>query len=127
MKKTQYILMALAALLAFASCDSFLDRQEDEQLTEEKIWQSFNYTRQYFFNCMGYLPDDADYFYSSVPYFGATDEASMTWNYAYRYINFGSWNATTVPNDFRNEVPSYLANTPHRLSSPLRGMTRLEA
>ncbi len=102
MKKTQYILMALTALLAFASCDSFLDRQEDEQLTEEKIWQSFNYTRQYFFNCMGYLPDDADNFYNSTPYFGATDEASMTWNYSYRYINFGSWNATTVPNDYFN-------------------------
>ena len=99
MKKTQYILMALAALMALASCDSFLNRQEDEQLTEEKIWQSFNYTRQYFFNCMGYLPNDPSEFYSSVPYFGATDEASMTWNYNYRYINFGSWNATTVPND----------------------------
>lgn len=102
MKKTRYILMTLAALAAFASCDSFLDRQEDEQLTEEKIWASFNYTRQYFFNCMGYLPDDANNFYNSTPYFGATDEASMTWNYSYRYINFGSWNATTVPNDYFN-------------------------
>lgn len=98
MKKTLYIVIAFLALAA-TSCDRFLDRQEDEQLTEEKIWKSFTYTRQYFFNCMGYLPDDADEFYSSVPYFGATDEASMTWNYAYRYINFGSWNATTVPND----------------------------
>ena len=103
MKKTLYTVLtiAAAALLA-ASCDKFLDRQEDEQLTEEKIWASFNYTRQYFFNCMGYLPDDANSFYSSVPYFGATDEASMTWNYSYRYINFGSWNATTVPNDYFN-------------------------
>lgn len=99
MKKTLYILIAL---LCVASCDKFLDRQEDEQLTEEKIWKSFTYTRQYFFNCMGYLPDDADNFYSNVPYFGATDEASMTWNYSYRYINFGSWNATTVPNDYFN-------------------------
>ena len=99
MKKTLYILIAL---LCVASCDKFLDRQEDEQLTEEKIWKSFTYTRQYFFNCMGYLPDDANNFYSNVPYFGATDEASMTWNYSYRYINFGSWNATTVPNDYFN-------------------------
>ena len=101
MKKTIYIAFALVAVL-FTSCDSFLDRQEDEQLTEEKIWASFNYTRQYFYNCMGYLPDDADNFYGSVPYYGATDEASMTWNYPYRYINFGSWNATTVPNDYFN-------------------------
>lgn len=102
MKKTLiYILIAVSAFTA-VSCDSFLDRQEDEQLTEEKIWASFTYTRQYFFNCMGYLPVDATNFYNSVPYFGATDEASMTWNYAYRYINFGSWNATTVPNDYFN-------------------------
>ena len=92
------ILMAFCAA-ALVSCDSFLNRQEDEQLTEAKIWASFNYTRQYFFNCMGYLPVDPSAFYGSVPYFGATDEASMTWNYSYRYINFGSWNATTVPND----------------------------
>ena len=102
MKKTLYILMAFTALV-LASCDSFLDRQEDEQLTEEKIWQSYNYTRQYFWNCMGYLPNDPNEFYSSVTYFGATDEASMTWNYPYRYINFGSWNATTVPCDRFNK------------------------
>lgn len=95
------ILMAFCAM-ALASCDSFLDRQEDEQLTEEKVWASFSYTRQYFYNCWGYLPDNANDFYNSVPYFGATDEASMTWNYSYRYINFGSWNATTVPNDYFN-------------------------
>lgn len=102
MKKTLYILIAVTGALLASSCDKFLDRQEDEQLTEEKIWASFTYTRQYFFNCMGYLPSDATNFYNSVPYYGATDEASMTWNYAYRYINFGSWNATTVPNDYFN-------------------------
>lgn len=98
MKKTLYIIMITAAAVLAASCDKFLDRQEDEQLTEEKIWASFNYTRQYFYNCMGYLPDDADNLYSP-PYLGATDEASMTWNYDYRKINFGSWNASNVPND----------------------------
>ena len=102
MKKTLYIILALASL-TLVSCDSFLDRQQDEQLTEEKVWSSFSYTRQYFYNCMGYLPNDSGNFYNGVPYFGATDEASMTWNYSYRYINFGSWNATTVPNDRFND------------------------
>ncbi len=102
MKTLYKCLLAALCGLALVSCESFLDRQEDEQLTEEKIWASFSYTRQYFFNCMGYLPNDATNFYNSTPYFGATDEASMTWNYAYRYINFGSWNATTVPNDYFN-------------------------
>lgn len=101
MKKTFYkgILTIALSALTLSSCDSFLDRQEDEQLTEEKIWASFNYTRQYFYNCWGYLPVESTNFYGGMPYFGASDETSMTWNYSYRYINFGSWNATTVPND----------------------------
>lgn len=104
MKKTLYkgILTLALSMLALSSCDSFLDRQEDEQLTEEKIWASFTYTRQYFFDCWGYLPIEATNFYGGMPYFGASDETSMTWNYSYRYINFGSWNATTVPNDAFN-------------------------
>ena len=103
MKKMYITLLSIAlGALTLSSCDSFLDRQEDEQLTEEKLWASFTYTRQCFFDCWGFLPQDSETFYSSVPYFGATDEASMTWNYAYRYINFGSWNATTVPNDYFN-------------------------
>lgn len=104
MKKTLYkgILTLALSMLALSSCDSFLDRQEDEQLTEEKIWASFTYTRQYFFDCWGYLPVEATNFYGGMPYFGASDETSMTWNYSYRYINFGSWNATTVPNDAFN-------------------------
>ena len=98
MKKITILLIAFLTI-GLVSCDKFLDRQEDEQLTEEKIWKSFDYTRQYFLNCMGYLPNDAENMVSGVPYFGATDEASMTWNYNYRLINFGSWNATSVPND----------------------------
>ena len=97
MKKTLYILIAAAAAL-LTSCN-FLDRQEDEQMTFEKIWQQRSTTRQYFFNCMGYLPDDANNFYSGTVIHGASDESSLTWNYAYRYINFGSWNATVVPCD----------------------------
>ena len=96
------ILMAFCAV-ALCSCDSFLDRQEDEQLTEEKIWASFNYTRQYFFNCMGYLPNDPNLIPDYTAIFASSDETSMTWNRAYRYINFGSWNATTVPYDKFND------------------------
>lgn len=103
MKKMYKSLLAIAlSALTLASCDSFLDRQEDETLTEEKLWASFSYTRQCFFDCWGFLPVESTAFYGSLPYFGASDEVSMTWNYSYRYINFGSWNATTVPNDYFN-------------------------
>ena len=102
MKKTfYYTILALTALLALASCDKFLDRQEDERMTEEKIWRSYDNTRKYFLNCMGYLPVDASDCISGVPYFGATDEASMVWNnkYGYAKINFGSWTVEAPPCD----------------------------
>lgn len=34
---------------------------------------------------------------------------------------------TTVPMDFANETLSYLLNTPQRVTSPIRGIIRLEA
>ena len=58
MKKIYTILILSAAVLAVSSCDSFLNRQEDEQMTFEKIWKQRSYTQQYFYNCMGYLPFD---------------------------------------------------------------------
>ena len=43
--KTIYILAATCGLL-FSSCNDFLDRQEDEKLTFDKIWESRNTIRQ---------------------------------------------------------------------------------
>ncbi len=97
MKKSLYILILAIIAPAFTACDSFLDRQEDEQMTEEKIWKSFENTRKYFLNCMGYLPNDAGDFHSGVYTFGAADETSMAWNFGYRKVNFGSWSAADVP------------------------------
>ena len=108
MKHTKYALIALAALLSFSACDSFLDRQEDEQLTFEKIWKQRATTRQYFLNCMGYLPNDIYFFYTPNVVIGASDEASMTWTWSYQYVTFGSWNASNLPhthfNDYYNGI-----------------------
>ena len=103
MKKTLYIILSAFALAAFSSCDSFLDRQEDETLTFEKIWQQRSYTRRYFLNCWGYLPDDSQIFYTPNVVIGASDEASMTWNWSFRYLNFGSWNASNLPDSKFNK------------------------
>lgn len=94
-------LLALCAVAAMASCDSFLDRQEDETMTFEKIWQQVSTTRQYFFQAMSFLPNDSEIFYTSQQGYyaiGASDESTCTWNWnGYRSINFGSWNASNVP------------------------------
>lgn len=53
--KTIYILAATCGLL-FSSCNDFLDRQEDEKLTFDKIWESRNTIRQYWLTTMSFLP-----------------------------------------------------------------------
>lgn len=80
----------------FSSCDDFLDRQEDEKLTFDKIWETRSNTRSYWLNSMSFLPNDADDFTYS-PWLGASDEASVTYDRDTRWINFGSWNASSVP------------------------------
>ena len=54
--------------------------------------------RQYWLNCMSFLPNfDGSFIGDSDPYLGASDECTITYDRAYRYINFGTWNASTVP------------------------------
>lgn len=79
-----------------SSCDDFLDRQEDEKLTFEKIWENRNDTRAYWLNSMSFLPDDTGEFTNS-PWLGASDEGTVTYDRDMRWINFGSWNASSVP------------------------------
>lgn len=98
MKRNILKSILLCGLMTLASgCDDFLDRQEDESMTFDKIWVQFSTTRQYFVNAMGFLPNDADDFNYS-PWLGASDEGSVTYDRAaYRYINFGTWNPSAVP------------------------------
>lgn len=91
-----YLLLMIA--ITMISCESFLDRQEDEKMTFEKIWANRDYTRQYWLNAMSFLPNlngaavgDAD------PYLGASDECTIAYDRGFRSINFGSWNASNVP------------------------------
>lgn len=94
----KYILFLTYALsmMVCTSCDSFLDRQEDEALTFDAIWKTRTTTRQYWLNTMSFLPNDAEDFNYS-PWMGASDEASVTYSRDTRWINFGSWNPSSVP------------------------------
>lgn len=108
--KTAILLSILFVGGAATSCDSFLNRQEDEQMTFEKIWQKVATTQQYFFQCMGYLPKDSQGLSVlanlsgskpiDLPGFSASDEAMFSYqNQSYNIMNFGSWNASNLPND----------------------------
>ncbi len=105
----KYLSILFLAVFVTASCDSFLDRQEDERLDFEKIWEQRSRTQQYFFNVMGYLPKYAirdipgQDFTSSNTAHGSSDEGDCQWNrMTYTIINNGSWNASSLPNNNYN-------------------------
>lgn len=100
MKKFITIFLALGALVA-TSCDSFLNRQEDEQMTFEKIWQQRAYTQQAFNNCMGYLPVDGNLLtQAGSTYLAATDEATLfSETSGFNNIIRGSMGPSTMPHN----------------------------
>ena len=102
MKKYIYIFIMALAATAAVSCDSFLDRQEDEALTFEKIWTQRKYTQRYFYNCMGYLPVDANIITNGgCSYMCATDEATIfNETSGHNYIMRGALNTKTLPHSY---------------------------
>lgn len=100
MKKIITIFLALGTL-AVSSCDSFLNRQEDEQMTFEKIWQQRAYTQQAFNNCMGYLPVDGSLLtQAGSVYLAATDEATLfSETSGFNNIIRGSMGPSTMPHN----------------------------
>ena len=101
------VLAASVVLIVFAvSCDSFLDRQEDERMTFDKIWEKRSSTESYFYNVMGYLPRDAQnetnnwgLMWAGSIASGATDEGDLQWANAgpARAITQGSWSPNNLP------------------------------
>lgn len=89
---------AVVALLN-TSCEDFLDRQEDEKLTFDKIWEKGSDVRAYWITTMSFLPHEFRYkiWGDGDPYTAASDEATSSFNRDYRWINLGSWNPSSVP------------------------------
>lgn len=96
--KSFWMLCLLAGTSLFSSCEDFLDRQEDEKMTFDKIWLSRGTTQQYWLNAMSFLPDfNGGYIGDGEAYLGASDECTIAYDRGYRYMNFGSWNASSIP------------------------------
>ena len=100
MKNNKYIPFVFAIMSGFmlGACEDFLDRQEDEKLTFDKIWESRNTTKQYWLNAMSFLPDEnGREIGNDDPYIGASDEATICFERDFRAMNFGSWNPSNIP------------------------------
>ncbi len=99
-KKALLLLMLGGSMASFSSCESFLDMQETEVLTFEKIWQQRSTTLQYLTRVYSYVQqEDAP---NSTPWTGASDEGSCSWStsgYPFSKINNGSWGPSNAAGD----------------------------
>lgn len=95
MNITFWVFLA-SMLLGFASCDSYLDKEEDLPMSFPKIWKKRNTIEQALSNVWGYSTEP-DGMVDNHPFIGASDEASCVFNRGYRLINFGTWNVADPP------------------------------
>lgn len=97
----KYLIVMCCAVVALlsTSCEDFLDRQEDEKLTFDKIWENGSDIRSYWITTMSFLPHEFRYniWGDGDPYLGASDEGTLSYDRNYRWINFASWNPSSVP------------------------------
>ena len=77
----------------FSGCDSFLDRQPDEQLTQEDIFKKARTTEQYLTNVYSYQPNYSDPSGQTLPWAPCADESSIVYTgRSYTQINYDTWN-----------------------------------
>ena len=77
----------------FTGCDEFLDRQPDEQLTQEDIFKKAKTTEQYLVNVYSYQPNYSDPSGQTLPWAPCADESSIAFTgRSYTLINYDTWN-----------------------------------
>lgn len=90
------------AILGFVltSCDSFLDKQEDEALTYDKVWLKYSTARDFWGNAMSYIPNDVAE-YRNNPWEAYSDEFSIKWDWPLNAIllNTGAYSPSDRSSD----------------------------
>lgn len=96
MKTLKKIAILFCATCMLSACDSYLDKQEDEAMTFDKIWMKRATTEKYLNNVWGFMPRSDDW-EDGIAWIGASDEASLIFARDFRKINFGTWSPADVP------------------------------
>ena len=96
MKIIKYTALILLLTGFFASCDSFLDRQPDEALNEEKIFMKRATTEQYLYHVYSYVPDEWNAG-DNQGWIPASDEAKFGYSRGFTQMNNGAWNVSAPP------------------------------
>lgn len=98
MKKI-FILLFISSLF-LAGCDSYLDRQPDDALTSDTIWEKQNTTLQYLWNVYSFMTDDSQLANNYPMDQYCSDEAGGS---------FPNWNYGNII--FETHTPSGVSNT----------------
>lgn len=97
-----FYVIALFGILGFTACDSFLDKEYDASLSEEKVFRNATLTRQFLTNIYTNLPDGLG-IYGDPQFLGAsrdcmTDNATSFWGlHYYNKINSDSYTSNDHP------------------------------
>ena len=99
--KAYKILALLAIALSFASCEDFLDKQPEENLTLDDVFSNRIYTRDFLSHIYTWMPTEANMANDGGawrnPYTAGCDEMECTYGGAYGHqINNGGWNPTDI-------------------------------
>ncbi|MEG1585678.1 MAG: RagB/SusD family nutrient uptake outer membrane protein, partial [Bacteroidales bacterium] len=99
----KYLIICLIIPM-IASCDAYLDRQPDEALTIEKIFQKRHTTFKYLMSVYGFMVNESDVSFK-VPWVGASDESHIVFpSRGFTSMNDGTWNPDKIPyREFWNE------------------------
>lgn len=101
MKRYIYMLMAAAAVLFGASsCEDYLEKTPDDDMTMEEVFSNPDWTRAWLANAYSWLPNEANFADDGAfrsPFTGGCDEMEIAFGASYAHlINAGSWNATNI-------------------------------
>lgn len=98
--KISYILLSLMILFSLSSCEDYLDKTPDEDLTIEDVFTNPDWTRSYLSNIYSWLPNEANYADDGAfrsPFVGGSDEMEIAFGGAYSHmINAGAWNSDNI-------------------------------
>ena len=101
MKRYIYVFIAAVAVLYLtSSCDDYLEKTPDDDMTIEEVFSNPDWTREWLANSYSWLPNEANFADDGAfrsPFTGGCDEMEIAFGASYAHlINAGSWNATNI-------------------------------
>lgn len=99
--KAYKTILLVALALSFASCGDFLDKQPDENLTLDDVFENRLYTRDFLTHVYSWIPTEANMADDGGawrnPFTAGCDEMECAYGGAYAHqINNGGWNPTDI-------------------------------